>query len=465
MNGSPYLDTLSHEAVRRFITVTHEAYAKHCGSNFGTIIPGIFTDEPNHSGMFYDEGGSDGAPKGSSHISWTRELPAIFRQRYGYDLMPHLVEIFFDVDGREVTPTRYHYHDCVALSACRCLCPANRRVVRRPRLAAYRPPDGKCSLTIQAQSLGSAMRYCEHVQVPGMDLGDHCRNYTGAKQVSSVARQLGRKWRLTESYAGTGWDFPLCGYKALGDWQAALGINLRCPHLAWYTMEGQSKRDFPGSISYQSPWWPLYARVEDHFARVHTVMTRGDGSTGHPRDPSAGKRLAVPEIQVVRRYGAGQSRISPLYGHERCASAGAPRFRFWRRRHPRSIRLRPAHERWATAAGEESRLPGGGRAADDYHAGIHAESAEELRRSGRQRRVCRHARRICRRRRIARAKSIGKAMPSVIGGGAVSGGRRCAGLWSARLDYRCRRHGDRHSAVSAPRRRLLLLSLCVQHGP
>ncbi|MFC1736013.1 hypothetical protein ACFL1X_07835, partial [Candidatus Hydrogenedentota bacterium] len=96
------------------------------------------------------------------------------------------------------------------------------------------------------------------------------------KQVSSIARQFGRKWRLTETYGCTGWEFPLSGHKALGDWQAALGINLRCQHLSWYTMEGEAKRDYPAGIFYQSPWWEVYGKVEDYFARIHATMTRGE---------------------------------------------------------------------------------------------------------------------------------------------------------------------------------------------
>jgi len=80
---------------------------------------------------------------------------------------------------------------------------------------------------------------------------------------------------LSELYGCTGWDFTFEGYKAVGDWQAALGVNLRCPHLSWYTMEGEGKRDFPPSISYQSPWWKQYSLVEDYFSRINAVMSRG----------------------------------------------------------------------------------------------------------------------------------------------------------------------------------------------
>jgi len=106
-------------------------------------------------------------------------------------------------------------------------------------------------------------------------LSEYNREYDTAKQVSSAARQFDRKWRLTETYGCTGWDFPFAGHKAISDWQVALGINLRCQHLSWYTMEGQAKRDYPAGIFYQSPWWELYSKVEDYFARVHAVMVRG----------------------------------------------------------------------------------------------------------------------------------------------------------------------------------------------
>ena len=44
-------------------------------------------------------------------------------------------------------------------------------------------------------------------------------------------------------------------YKSVGDWQSLLGINVRCPHLSWYTMKGEGKRDYPASISVQSAWY------------------------------------------------------------------------------------------------------------------------------------------------------------------------------------------------------------------
>ena len=40
-------------------------------------------------------------------------------------------------------------------------------------------------------------------------------------------------------------------------------------------MEGEAKRDYPASIGHQSPWYEEYPMIEDHFARLGTVLTRG----------------------------------------------------------------------------------------------------------------------------------------------------------------------------------------------
>jgi hypothetical protein len=269
-NGYTYLDTLSHEAVREFIRVTHEAYRKRCGKYFGKTVPGIFTDEPNTGGMMVGHGPNAVA------VPWTENLPAEFRRRYGYSPLGHLPEVFLDVEGRAVTPARYHFHDCVTHLFVDAFSRqigewCGRHGVQFTGHALYEE-----TLSHQTNCVGSALRFYEHMQAPGMDiLTEHRREYDTAKQVSSVARQFGRRWRLTETYGCTGWDFPFAGHKAIGDWQAAFGINLRCPHLSWYTMEGEAKRDYPASIFTQTPWWELYPKVEDYFARLNLVLTRG----------------------------------------------------------------------------------------------------------------------------------------------------------------------------------------------
>jgi len=249
-NGFTALDTLNPQAVRRFIAVTHEAYRRRMARHFGKTIPGIFSDEPNHGHRL----GVDHATRKPMGLPWTTGLPAAFRKRFGYDLAPHLVELFLDVDGRPISPARWHYHDCVTHLFVDSFARQVGEWCRENGLQFTGHVLAEDTLSQQAAVVGSAMRFYEHMQLPGMDLlTEHSRAYTTAKQVSSAARQSGRRFRLSETYGCTGWDFPFAGHKALGDWQAALGINLRCQHLAWYTMEAEAKRDYPAAVSWQSP--------------------------------------------------------------------------------------------------------------------------------------------------------------------------------------------------------------------
>ena len=120
------------------------------------------------------------------------------------------------------------------------------------------------------------MRNYRAFQQPGIDvLGRHKPEFTTAKQCQSAVRQQGSKGMMSELYGVSGWDFDFRGYKLQGDRQAAMGITLRVPHHALYTFNGESKRDYPASIHYQNAWYKKYHRIEDHFARVNTVLKQG----------------------------------------------------------------------------------------------------------------------------------------------------------------------------------------------
>ena len=121
------------------------------------------------------------------------------------------------------------------------------------------------------------MQFYPYMQVPGIDiLTQYELDFTTAKQCSSVARQMGRKWVLSELYAGTGWETTFETYKHVGDWQTVLGVTLRCLHLAFYSMAGEAKRDFPASINSHCPWWKQFHYVEDYFSRLNVILTAGE---------------------------------------------------------------------------------------------------------------------------------------------------------------------------------------------
>ena len=86
---------------------------------------------------------------------------------------------------------------------------------------------------------------------------------------------MGKREVTCEMYGVTGWEFTFAGHKLQGDWLAALGVTRRVLHLAWSSMEGEAKRDFPASIFYQAPWYREYAALETYFARIISVLKAG----------------------------------------------------------------------------------------------------------------------------------------------------------------------------------------------
>ncbi|MCM8817875.1 MAG: hypothetical protein NC915_00075 [Candidatus Omnitrophica bacterium] len=274
-NGYTYLDTLNPEAVKKFIEITYDNYKKFSGRYFGKVIPGIFTDEPNY-GYIYFHYNPPNEKEIYIGISWTEKLPYIFKKRYGYDILNYLPEIYFDRVDNKISKVRYQYFECITSLFVESFAKQIGNWCEKNKLLFTGHILGEDTLSKQVHVVGNCLRFYEYMQSPGMDLlTEHRRIFNTAKQVSSIARQFDRKWRLTETYGCTGWDFSFEGHKALGDWQASLGINLRCQHLSWYTMLGEAKRDYPASIFYQSPWWNSYKFVEDYFARINLIMTNG----------------------------------------------------------------------------------------------------------------------------------------------------------------------------------------------
>jgi hypothetical protein len=226
--------------------------------------------------MYYRRELEGEGPEYSWSVPWTGILPEVFRERYGYDILSRLPEVFLHLDGARTSRLVRDFFDCVthlfADSFARQIgdwCEQN-GLMHTGHVLSER------TLHSQAHVVGATMRFYEFMQAPGIDLLTQYKDeYSTAKQCQSVLHQMGRRWMLSELYGCTGWDFPFEGHKNLGDWQAVLGVNLRCQHLSWYSMAGQAKRDYPASIFFHSPWWEHYEAVEDHFARLNTVLAAG----------------------------------------------------------------------------------------------------------------------------------------------------------------------------------------------
>ncbi|MCL2305991.1 MAG: hypothetical protein FWC43_11670 [Planctomycetaceae bacterium] len=273
-NGHTYVDTMNLDATKYYIQLTHEQYKERLGDRFGRTVKGIFTDEP-HRGSLMSEF-STGVPEPHWVIPWTAKLPEAFQKRFGYDIIENLPELFLKKNGQKVSPVKWAYMELTQslflenfMKPLYDWCSANNAILTGHVLH-------EDSLATQAIMQGSLMRSYEYMHYPGVDqLTEGNRNYWIVKQLQSAGRQLGQKFLLDELYGCTGWQMTFENYKAVGDWQALFGINVRCPHLSWYTMLGESKRDYPASIFYQSAWWEDWEKLETYYARLGVLLSQG----------------------------------------------------------------------------------------------------------------------------------------------------------------------------------------------
>ena len=312
-----YADLLKPAVVEKFIELTHEAYKQRVGPEFGQTIPGIFTDEPNYR-----------------QVPWTEELPRIFRERSGYDLLENLLSLFYEVG--DFQRVRYDFWSTVTDLYVENFskrifdwCAANKLALTGHQLH-------EDTLLSQVQHIGSAMQHYEYMQVPGIDhLGRHIVDPLLCKQVSSVAHQFGGRRVLSETYGTAGWNLTFEDQKWIGDWQYAQGVDLLCQHLALYSLKGVRKRDYPPSLHYQQPWWPHHRVLADYFARLGAALTSGKhqcdllvlhpmGSAWAIHDPRDEEpvaslsekfsRLSTFLLQIHRDYDYGDEKIVERHG-------------------------------------------------------------------------------------------------------------------------------------------------------
>ena len=271
-NNQTYVNTLDKKVIERFVEITHERYKEVVGNEFGGAVQSIFSDEPQFSRK--TTLGFAGEKK-DVVLPWPDDLPDTFRAAYGEELLAGLPELYWELPGGAVSLIRYHYHDHLAERFAEGFADTVGTWCARNGLLLTGHMMEEPTLKSQTAALGEAMRSYRSFQLPGIDMLCDWREYTTAKQAQSAAHQFGCPGVMSELYGVTNWDFDFRRHKLAGDWQAALGVTLRVPHLTWVSMEGEANRDYPASIGYQSPWYTEYPMVEDHFARLNTVLTRG----------------------------------------------------------------------------------------------------------------------------------------------------------------------------------------------
>jgi hypothetical protein len=271
-NYATYIDVFNKAAIEEFIKTTYEKYYELLGEAFGNSIPAIFDDEPRIGPRNYLS-----TPWEEKEITlpFTTDFDNTFRVACGYSILEYLPEIIWDLKDNKISTARYDYFNHAVERFTSTFFDTIGDWCQSHNILFAAHMRSEENLELQSSYMGEIMRTYRSLTLPGIDMLWDSREYNTVKQAQSIVRQQGREGLLSELYGGTNWDFDFRGHKLQGDWQAALGVTIRVPHLSLVSMEGEAKRDYPASINYQSPWYAQYSLIEDHFARLNTALSRG----------------------------------------------------------------------------------------------------------------------------------------------------------------------------------------------
>jgi hypothetical protein len=276
--GFSYVDLLNPDTVDKFIEIAYRPHVNALKGYIGGVVPGIFTDEPNLTASRPPRRSRvtplRGAPFPQYALPWTDRLPEVFLKANGYDIVDRLPELFFDIGS--YTRTRLDYWRTITMMFVENF---SRRIhdwcsSNGLRFTGhYLMEDTLLSQLV----VGAVMPHYEYMHVPGMD---HLCNQTWgtfltAKQVASVANQLGKERVLSETYGATGHHPTFEDRKWIGDFLYALGVNLLNHHLVPYSLRGRRKADYGLTIHWSQPWWSFNRVIEDYFARLSYALSMG----------------------------------------------------------------------------------------------------------------------------------------------------------------------------------------------
>jgi len=268
--GFSYVDLLHDSVTEKFIELTMKGYEKYTGDEFGKVLPGIFTDEPNIA-------------RGTSAeaIRWTPRLFEQFKARWGYELQTAL-PMLSERTGEWKKVRHNYYQVLLEMFIDRWAAPwYNYCEENNLEWTGHYWEHGWPSPGHGGDNMAM---YAWH-QIPGIDmLGNEFDengirqqfgNIRSVKELRSAANQTGRTRTLSETYGGGGWNMTFRDFKYLGDWQYVLGVNFLNQHKSDYTLAGVRKFDYPPSFSYHEPWFEHYDVQGDYFARLSVALSAG----------------------------------------------------------------------------------------------------------------------------------------------------------------------------------------------
>lgn len=339
-----YINLLDPEAVRAFLRVTHEAYARELPADLWEGIEALFTDEPSLMTFYvpalperyWGQVPVVDAPRFEDRppaVPWRAAFLDDFRTAKGYDLAPYLYALFFS-QADEACYVRQDYYDFVT----RCYVDAFYGQVQAWCRAHGVASSGHVlleeNILDHVPFHGSLFAAVRKMDLPGIDMLNsdpqemlHGGSFMGAsfmavKQVSSVAHLTGCERVHSESsdweQRNVGRYASLAQRRGQANLQHVLGVNQITSYFGWQEFTDEEQRayhDYVGRLgalltgghhvcdvavlypirTLWAHYLPLLTPIPDWFSRAPRSLWETQVAEGYP---ALVRRLLCSQIDV-----------------------------------------------------------------------------------------------------------------------------------------------------------------------
>lgn len=274
-------DLLDPDAVDAWMDCIYGEYERRFSRHFGKTVKGFFCDEPRPNRC-------DG-----HSIPWTGKLFEMFQKKFGYDLIPHLPEIFFD-QGKFIETRRDYWTLITGLFADNFICRLRKWCDKNGLLlTGHTAPEEMCYQRNMLISNGDIPQIIRHMSIPGCDLlgaqtpyfSDPGAPWYGVgleamqnliltvKRPASTARYAGADRAMCEAFGVRSWHGDMREQKLINDYLAACGINFINDNTLSYTVSDY--RSNSAGKHFTQPWWKYYHLFTNYSAGLSAFAAWG----------------------------------------------------------------------------------------------------------------------------------------------------------------------------------------------
>ena len=318
------------ESSKLFIQLVYEEYKKHLGQYFGNGLTGIFSDTDCRRIDAFVLTKFEG-----DYYPWSKNFAKVFREEFGYDLMPYLT----DIVNNRTTPQVYDYYRCCELLYLQWYrnnyrwCQQNGLKYTFHTSDTGPLPRSFCRRS-SVFSEGNPLNFFRYSSYPGtdhealaLDGGTHfdsrmvyLRTSRGeeqgpvrtpsfnstkydlrAKYAGSAAYLYGKEGAMCEMFAFTNWGVTPGELRQIAAWQLLQGITFFVPHAIHNSMFGPSKYGAPPEQHYATGG--AIRDINDFIGKYVTIVQKGDYA---PRvkvvDPSEAVRAGLPSTETFFQF-------------------------------------------------------------------------------------------------------------------------------------------------------------------